>query len=181
MASKVYILFNSRKYFHNPKSGYYENKIQIDGKRKSIRLHRAIYEFYTEEAIQKGYHVHHKDGNKDNNDISNLELLSSSEHAKKHGKETSSRWKTPYMQEASRRGREKTKEWHASEDGKKWHSEHQKEYIAKLHISKICPDCGREFKTPNDHREQSVCRWCRDKYLKRELRRKSKGLQYNSG
>jgi len=32
-----------------------------------------------------GYHIHHIDGNKDNNDISNLECLSPDDHAKRHG------------------------------------------------------------------------------------------------
>ena len=32
-----------------------------------------------------GYHLHHIDGNPDNNDISNLECLSPEDHAKKHG------------------------------------------------------------------------------------------------
>ena len=32
-----------------------------------------------------GYHIHHIDGNRDNNDISNLECLHPDEHAKRHG------------------------------------------------------------------------------------------------
>lgn len=174
MANKIFILFNGKKYYRNPKTGYYENKSFSDGKRKTIRLHRVVYEFYSGKEIPKGYHIHHKDENKDNNDFSNLALVSQSEHAKIHSKRASEIWKRPEMQEASKRGREKTKIWHASKEGREWHSKHQKEYIAKLHITKICPDCGRRFNTPNDHREQTICRWCRDKYLKRELRRKAK-------
>lgn len=86
MANKIFILFNGKKYYSNPKTGYYENKIFADGKRKTFRLHRVVYEFYSGKEIPKGYHVHHKDENKDNNDFSNLVLLSHSEHAKLHGK-----------------------------------------------------------------------------------------------
>ena len=35
-------------------------------------------------GISDGFDVHHKDGNKDNNSISNLELVTRSEHQKKH-------------------------------------------------------------------------------------------------
>jgi hypothetical protein len=35
-------------------------------------------------AIPKGLDVHHIDGDKDNNDISNLELMTRSDHQKKH-------------------------------------------------------------------------------------------------
>lgn len=56
------------KYFTNFKHGY---------------LHVYIYEFYNGK-IEKGYHVHHKDHNRFNNDISNLQLLTHSEHSKIH-------------------------------------------------------------------------------------------------
>lgn len=46
-------------------------------------FHRLVYEdFYGE--IPKDYHVHHIDGNKDNNCILNLQLVSNSDHGKMH-------------------------------------------------------------------------------------------------
>lgn len=47
------------------------------------RLHRYVWEQINGE-IPKGYQIHHIDFNKDNNDISNLQLVSSSEHHKIH-------------------------------------------------------------------------------------------------
>ena len=47
-------------------------------------LHRDIWEANFGE-IPFGYEVHHKDGNKENNDPSNFECLESSEHGRKHG------------------------------------------------------------------------------------------------
>lgn len=52
---------------------------------KRDRSYRKIYEEYHGIKIPKGYHIHHIDGNKDNNNISNLEMLSPDEHAEKHG------------------------------------------------------------------------------------------------
>lgn len=48
-------------------------------------LHRVIWEEHYGE-IPKGYVVHHKDGNKLNNDIENLELMSLKEHGNMHHK-----------------------------------------------------------------------------------------------
>lgn len=37
--------------------------------------------------IPKGYHIHHKDGNRRNNDLENLELIKGTEHGQLHGKQ----------------------------------------------------------------------------------------------
>lgn len=51
------------------------------GKRQ--QMHRYVWEKHFGE-IPKGYDIHHKDHNRTNNDISNLELLTKSEHASKY-------------------------------------------------------------------------------------------------
>ena len=67
---------------------YYRITSYSEGNRDK-RLHRLIWEAYHGE-IPDGYVVHHKDGNKLNNDISNLELLTDSAHKKlfKHDEKT---------------------------------------------------------------------------------------------
>lgn len=59
------------------KQGYMEDA--------GVLIHRAIYEAYYGE-IPKGYIIHHKDGNKLNNNIENLECLTRAEHASLHHK-----------------------------------------------------------------------------------------------
>lgn len=49
----------------------------------NIPLHRLAWEKH-HGKVPKGYHIHHKDGNKTNNDINNLQLISASEHIKLH-------------------------------------------------------------------------------------------------
>ena len=51
---------------------------------KSVKLHDLIWEQAHGEKIPEGYHVHHIDGNGNNNDPSNLVLMSRSEHMKLH-------------------------------------------------------------------------------------------------
>ncbi len=50
---------------------------------KLVHLHRAVWTYYYGE-IPDGYVVHHIDFNKDNNDISNLMLMTNAEHMKFH-------------------------------------------------------------------------------------------------
>ena len=57
--------------------GYYKN-------RKVGQLHVYVYEQHYKCSILSGYVVHHKDGNKANNDPTNLELMSRSEHLRLH-------------------------------------------------------------------------------------------------
>src|SRR5262245_60918683 len=84
--------------------------------RKGIRLHRVVWEHYRG-SIPEGQHVHHRDGNRANNDLSNLELIDQSAHLRYHGKTGDrSKWS-----EAMREG---AKRWHASEEGRAWHSRH---------------------------------------------------------
>jgi hypothetical protein len=60
------------------------NKYYINQKIKK-RLHNYEYEYYYGK-ITKGYVVHHIDFNPENNNISNLQLLTNSEHNKIHSK-----------------------------------------------------------------------------------------------
>ena len=46
-------------------------------------IHRVIW-IYCKGDIPKGYHIHHIDGNKANNQIENLQLISPSEHQSLH-------------------------------------------------------------------------------------------------
>lgn len=53
------------------------------GRKRSIAIHVLVAEHFIGER-PRGYHVHHKDGNKQNNIVSNLEYI----HPKNHRKET---------------------------------------------------------------------------------------------
>ena len=62
--------------------GWYLTVRLFDGKNwYTKRIHRLVYETFVG-AIPKGYHVHHIDGNKQNNRVDNLMVLSESDHLK---------------------------------------------------------------------------------------------------
>ena len=49
-----------------------------------VLLHRVVMENHINRLLEPNEIVHHKDGNKHNNDISNLELMDSKEHNRMH-------------------------------------------------------------------------------------------------
>jgi len=59
---------------------------------KGIRLHRYLIEKKLGRKLKRNEHVHHIDFNPQNNNLSNLQLLSSSEHEQLHGKIVSNRF-----------------------------------------------------------------------------------------
>ena len=65
--------------------GYYRCRKWIKGKSMVILFHRYIWEKYNGE-IPKGIYIHHKDGNIENNNIENLESITSQEHSRLHNK-----------------------------------------------------------------------------------------------
>ena len=73
--AEKYIWFNEMR-FTRQEGGHYRG---YHGK----YLHRAVWEYYNG-VIPKGYVIHHKDFNPANNDISNLQMLTKSEHKKLH-------------------------------------------------------------------------------------------------
>lgn len=108
------------------------------------RLHRVVWEYHNG-AIPKGYHVHHKDGNRHNNDISNLELLKAHDHESMHNS-------TEERKEANKRHIEKAREgairWHKSTEGREWHSEQAKEaWKDRKPAEYVCDYCGKRFES----------------------------------
>lgn len=57
--------------------GYAITDVMVDGKRTHVRVHRAVMESYLGRKLLPTEIVHHKDHNKMNNSIDNLELLGS--------------------------------------------------------------------------------------------------------
>lgn len=55
---------------------------------KGFAVHRLVMFAFNPEGYIKNYHVHHKDGVRDNNELSNLEWIEPSDHLKEHGAQT---------------------------------------------------------------------------------------------
>lgn len=133
------------KFRKDKKTGYFLSSKKIGEHRK--RLHVYIWEKEHGE-VPKGYHVHHKDSDKNNNELNNLELLSSSRHAKLHGRELSDEERQRRRERIIENGIPAAKEWHGTKEGFEWHSKHAKETMSKRKpVNYICTYCGREFES----------------------------------
>ena len=136
-------------------------------------LHRAIWKKYNGE-IPKGYDIHHKDHNPSNNDIDNLECISSSEHHKLHMQD-------PYRLEQSKKNlREKARpalrKWQKSKEGQerlKEMGKHMQEKSVQRLIETQCKECGTTFRM-HPTRGTGLCRTCgkRANARKQEEKRK---------
>lgn|SRR5574343_37867 len=131
MSKQVY--FQGERFNKNIRTNYYQHSATGEF------LHRYVYKFYKGE-IPENYHIHHKDHNKLNNDITNLVCISPTEHSKHHGK---------YISEATRKKlkanldniRPLTVVWHQSEEGRKWHKEHWFKSLLPSIEQKIDNEC----------------------------------------
>ena len=107
---------------------------------KGRRLHVMVWRYHNGEP-PKGYHVHHVDEDRSNNQIENLALLESSIHMSRH---SSSR--EEYNRQHIEDIRDLAAKWHRSEVGRQWHGEHAKEYWKKApERSYVCSNCGKPF------------------------------------
>ena len=133
-----------------------------------VRLHRAVWEHY-HGPVPDGYHVHHIDGDRSNNDISNLACLPHSEHESYHAKQ-----RDEYCRMHIERIRPLAAQWHGSDEGKAWHSERGKaNWAMREDQTYTCDMCGNEFQSKRIYKGNHFCGPnCRAKYgrLKRAHR-----------
>jgi len=139
--------FNNIKFIRDDKTGYYLSTTKVNNKR--IRLHRAVYILHKGE-IPTGYQIHHKDHDKCNNEISNLELIKNGKHQTLHGEKKSNDkdWLEWARNNMNKNARPKANEWHGSKEGIEWHKKQYEMYCkAKLHqkINRKCENCGKDF------------------------------------
>ena len=133
-------------------NGYFESTCKDDRR----KLHQVIWDEYYPGTRKDGMHVHHKDGNKTNNDVTNLELLPGSKHARLHA---------PGVDAVMA-----SKEWHGSPEGLEWHRLHGIDcWVGKTKSRQAtCESCGRTYVEYPNLRPSRFCgnncksRWRRD-------------------
>ena len=156
-----YQYFNGLKFTRDDKTGYYLNSTI----RK--RMHRYVWEFFNGE-IPKEYDIHHKDGNKSNNDISNLEMLAKSEHRKYHSEHLTDECKAKLRDNMNQKARPAAIMWHKSAAGNEWHKRHYEQSKDKMHQKYwiACETCNTVFEGYKNSRFCSNA--CKSAYRRRE-------------
>ena len=162
------IEFNGRKYHRYPNAKQANHKRYYSSHDKQYAtprlLHRDIWEFHNG-PIPDGHHVHHSDGDCNNNEIGNLECLSSAAHQVEHREERSKRARTPEHLEHLASIRVLTKAWHASPEGREWHRQNAIKALENL-PEQPCLICGKMYK-PKAHRPGMCSKECRDERRRR--------------
>ena len=133
------------------------------------RMHTDVWKFHFWE-IPKWFHIHHKDGDRFNNDISNLECISIREHLSEHWKEN---WIDeeigPKMRKWLENAREKAKEWHRSKEWNEWHKEHYEKSKVALHkkMEHNCILCSKVYLSNRKVSSKFCSNSCKTKYRKK--------------
>lgn len=144
--------FNGVDFYEGP-GGYYRasTKQPHSG---SVLMHREVW------AAEYGpippkHEVHHVDGNKANNALSNLELMHQSKHRSMHGKEWTGTEKAKQHMDAIR---PKATEWHKSDEGRQWHREHAKRIAENAPIlSNRCTWCSKLYEAKKGAVKKGFC------------------------
>ena len=151
--------FNALHFTLDEKSGYYENSTI----HKS--MHRYVWEYYNGK-IPKGYEIHHIDGDKGNNDISNLECISKKSHLEIHSRNLTPEQREWRRNNLNTKARPKAIEWHKSEEGIEWHRQQvltRKDNRTKLNCT--CQQCGKQFIVFTNNKGKKYCSGaCEQKY-----------------
>lgn len=157
MNTPKFIVIDGVRFCRDDDTGYYLNGTI------NVRAHRYVYE-KRKGPIPPGYHVHHKDEDKSNNDISNLELMLGPEHIAYHmAKRMSDPERLAWSRENMRvNARPAASEWHRSPEGREWHSRHGKEvFEARTPQDFKCEHCAKTFQTFDNGRIKFCSNACR--------------------
>lgn len=135
-------IFDGLSFRRDKKTGYYLNA------KTHKRLHVYVWEHFNG-AIPKGYEIHHKDFDKKNNEIENLQMLTSKEHHEIHGSALTDDQREWRRKNLAENARPKASEWHGSNAGSEWHRQHYEQVKDKLYVKKkfVCEYCGKEFES----------------------------------
>ena len=126
-------------------------------------LHRDVWEA-AHGSIPAIHHVHHRDHDRSNNSLGNLQLMDRSEHLASH-------WTDEMRAEQAKRivkyAVPAARAWHASPEGLAWHSENGKRSYAKRKaIVKTCQRCGKRYKT----KHRGISKYCHQNCKQAALR-----------
>lgn len=159
--------FDGVKFRRDAKTGYYlATKKTYQGKRE--RLHVYVWRYFNG-PVKDGYHVHHKDENKDHNDIENLACIPETLHERHHGCSRAANHYEEVCKNLAEKAQPNAAEWHRSDSGREWHKEHWKTSIGAIAQKECtCEVCGKKYLS----KMQGTNRFCSNK-CKAAARRKS--------
>lgn len=140
-----FVRYRGEKYWLQ-NSGYFQRDRDKSGLKIERLLHRVKWENH-HGPVPIGCVIHHKNGNKRDNKLSNLEPVEAFTHQSEHMRE---RWllephRKRFMN-GLRKAREAAKEWHRSKEGNEWHKQHGIEVWRNMKKYEMeCVQCGKKY------------------------------------
>lgn len=149
----------SRNFYQDKKTGYW---ISTDYPR--IRAHRWVW-ISIHGPIPDGYHIHHKNQNKSDNSIENLELMEKSRHCSIHMMTEENRAR---FRRIANEYRPLTKKWHRSKEGREWHRKHSLLIWEKRKPKQYrCKQCKEKFESLKLCNTKFCSNNCKSKFRRR--------------
>ena len=177
-----HLFFNGVRYNRYPESENPTHRKYFSRGGGKGFLHRDVWEFHNG-PIPENHHVHHIDGNHNNNDISNLCCVLDLDHWKLHEDQRRAHGLSNDNLVHLEKAREKAKKWHTSPEGLKWHRSVSGQFLVqareKLALKRIeqasnpvackCEECGQMFPSPTG-RAKVCSNACHSKRSRRRRR-----------
>jgi len=159
--SPRFVIFKGHKYRLCLPGPYYRAENWGHGE---TTLQRAKWKHHRGE-IPDGFDVHHKNGDKTDNRMSNLELFERAAHQRMH---TQQRLARGELSPPNALALQRAAEWHASSEGLAWHVENGKRVweTREWHACE-CQECGRAFNSPYPSRAKFCHLNCKMAALRR--------------
>src|SRR5574343_191837 len=176
--------YNGVRFYRYPNStnrshrNYYTPGIQAKQNGVDL-LHRQIWKDHFGE-IPEGYLIHHKDENPLNNELSNLECITTKQHFYKHPDRIAYCNSQEQLDHLARI-RDKTKSWHSSKEGIKWHVQHAKEMRFGQHefIDVQCFVCGKQYQTKHKSVRNYCSKECTNAQRRADLAAGKRNIHYH--
>src|ERR1700676_1877728 len=141
---RITIEFDGAKFHRYPKATDLAHRRYYTGYWRDTKtnLHRATWT-KANGPIPKGHHIHHKNGDTEDNRLQNLELVTPRQHIHEHWNNARHRASQNNIKKAIAAA----PIWHASEEGIRWHREHASSWRKenRKRIRAICSQCGNEY------------------------------------
>lgn len=155
------IVFQGVKYRRYPEAkNWAERSYFLPGIADRQKGHRRLHEdlwIAAHGPIPPGCHIHHRDHNPLNNELSNLICITKDEHAEHHANDR--RGEVGEQQRAHLANiRELAAEWHRSDEGRAWHSEHgARSWDRRIYVELECDHCEISYLTRSRKGSERFC------------------------